>query len=218
MAPNCTDGFIYVSVGYEPPLRWKNEKEDVMKSTFKIMGIIAMAVIIGFSMTGCPNDDEGSNGHKHKWSKETVWVAPTETTDGIQGYQCTDCKEFQEGSNVYPSWNHLYGTWKNTTNSETLEISATTYASNILEGTYEGKITWESGFTFEAVTNANDAGKANYPRGYEIKGKVATSTNASSSVKAGASMTVRLLFDKTNRNKISYGGAIVPSFIYEKQP
>ena len=54
-----------------------------MKNLFKLIGIIALAAVIGFSMTACPEDDGGGNGDDgNKW---WTWVS----TQGEGGYDST---------------------------------------------------------------------------------------------------------------------------------
>ncbi|MDR0290060.1 MAG: hypothetical protein LBI06_03925, partial [Treponema sp.] len=127
--------------------------------------------------------------------------------------------ELRDDAYVFPSWNHLYGTWKDSTGRDEIVLSATEYKYTI------GKAAPDSaGFltiaplTFTPVYNTLDLTKANYILGYDVKGKY-TAVNANFPAQVvGEDSTVRLLFDKTSRTKLSYGGADGPTFRYEKQP
>jgi len=68
-----------------------------MKNTFKVLGIIAVIAIIGFSMTACGDgDDSGdSNGstptitHTHVWGAWTVTTPATCVAKGVETHTCT---------------------------------------------------------------------------------------------------------------------------------
>ena len=111
-----------------------------MKNLFKLLGIIALVTVIGFSMAAC--DDGSGNTHTHSysttWSKNATqhwhecscgdkkdeaahtagnWIvdqAATATTDGSQHKECTVCGYITETGTIPVTHTHTYAaTWSN---------------------------------------------------------------------------------------------------------
>lgn len=65
-----------------------------MKNTIRLIGIITIVVIIGFSMASCGSEgDSSSPGHKHTWGVWTVTTPPTATINGEETRICSSCTE-----------------------------------------------------------------------------------------------------------------------------
>jgi len=70
-----------------------NFKEFPIKNTIKIVGIIALIAVIGFTMAACDNDstDDDKNGNKNSkgngndGSSTMTWTAVTDSTFGASG-------------------------------------------------------------------------------------------------------------------------------------
>jgi hypothetical protein len=71
-----------------------------MKNLYKLIAIIALVAVIGFSMTGCKDDPEPA--HTHTWGAWQETTVPTCTTAGIKTRTCTVCgaadTQTQEGT------------------------------------------------------------------------------------------------------------------------
>ena len=71
-----------------------------MKNTVKLLAIVAIIAVIGFSMIGCKDDPEPA--HTHTWDNWIETTLPTCTTAGIKTRTCTVCgaadTQTQEGT------------------------------------------------------------------------------------------------------------------------
>jgi hypothetical protein len=66
----------------------KSNKECFMKNTIRILGLIAIAVIIGFSMTACGDGNDGACTGTHNWA----WGS-YESGSGLRSCQNKNCTE-----------------------------------------------------------------------------------------------------------------------------
>jgi hypothetical protein len=69
-----------------------------MKNLIKLLGLIALAAVIGFSMTACPNPADSSSGSStpDPWTNVTnfsqvngTWLAPSSNTASLNGMTIT---------------------------------------------------------------------------------------------------------------------------------
>ena len=96
-----------------------------MKNTIKILGIIALAAVIGFSMTGCKRDDRGAVS-----DTASPAISAAETTApaviGVEGYAAEFLAEYEIFINEYVSIMQriLAGDFTVIDQAETLEARA----------------------------------------------------------------------------------------------
>jgi len=197
-----------------------------MKNTLKFLGIIALAVVIGFAMTAC--DEPGKAACSHAWVWDTAsFVDSTETTDGSQGQKCSKCSETGGSTLSFPAHNKFYGTWDNSAGGGTWvrSISKTEYHI------YMGKNTDGTDCTFivknpvfKSSINNNEnfstpESRAAYPTGIFVTGTVEECTDTSSyGFKNGEKLNTALYLNASDPNKFTdWGTAKDPTMIFTKQ-
>jgi len=94
-----------------------------MKNFFKILGITALALVIGFGFITCDDGEKNSGGCTHNWQ----WVETTAATvsaGGVETKTCSLC-DATDGTRVIPHL--LTGTWEHEEENYTLTFTGANY-------------------------------------------------------------------------------------------
>ena len=117
-----------------------------MKNTFKVLGVISMALIIGFAMTACVDDDDSGGGTTHTGGK-TLNRITAEYLSVEVIFPDTTLHTLKDGLTVKA---HYSDNTEKTLAMEDYELSGTlTTGESVITVTYEGKTT-----TFKVTVHA----------------------------------------------------------------
>jgi len=172
----------------------KKNEERIMKEKFKIVGIIALAAIFALSFVSCDLEtDPCEDGHT--WGN---FAQIGETAEADRA--CTEC-----GETELLAMKHFEGKWVTTTNSNTIEISATGNLKvyNETSATTNNwtltNATWAAEASqYSSISNYNTI-KTNYPVGFRLTGGTVggtTTNNWSENTTGTASVYINATGDK----------------------
>jgi len=186
------------------------------KAIRKIAGIIALAAIIGFSMTACDNGGGGggSKSCSHTW--EISFTDSTATADGWQEDVCKKGCGATKRRIDYPAWNKFYGTWEN--EFATIQFSAAQFKRTYSDGS---SFELAAGFTVTSRSNSlgSAAAKETYPTGIRIAGTITNAVNMPSDSQNGDNSVNELFLKVGAPNTLSDAGMdnAALGFIYTKK-